>query len=710
MEDFQKDSDVEDVQEKYTLKNILTVENVAEILSDDDRSRLGASCYATYISDHSAFAKREEKIKKHYNLALQISERQNLPFIGASDIVFPLLTKAVINFAGVAYPTIVKDDIIVKIKILGGDEGEDEIPNPIDGQPIVDDGGKPILRGRGVKAARGERVEQAMNNQLLCKIHNWENDTDRMMHILPVVGTVFRKIFYDFNDQEIKSELVLPQFLIVDQDANSLEEANRITQLIQLYPYQINEMIRSGLFIDFNYGQSKEALNESYGNYDDHNIDTYQNQKDKPHLFIEQHCRLDLDNDGYSEPYIVWVHKDSQTLCRIIPRFKAEDIIMNGKEVRRIKPEHYFVKYSFIPNPESPIYDLGYGDLFEHLNFSINASINQLMDAGHRNVLGGGFIGKNLRLKGGATLFKGGEWKIVDASGQDINSSLVPLPMPEPSPVMFQMQQYLIDQAEQLSLVYKMALSEIPTNMPATTMLAMMEQSSAQYKAAIDRIQRSLKKEFERIFALNYKYLSDEEYRLLCYSKDAMVKVDFDPTSYAIVPISNIDSLNNTQKLMKAQILDGYRDDPLMNGIEIRKYVLDAIGIAELNKFIVEPQLPPPPQPTPIDAAQIIVLQEQAKNLAMQTAKLVKEAEIKLQMDVEKARADNMVKHTQAISNIADADAKTSGVQIDQYIAQADLLERAVDRYGTNQTNQEIQQMPQNIPVVENSTAQTTIE
>ncbi len=43
--------------------------------------------------------------------------------------------------------------------------------------------------------------------------------------------------------------------------------------------------------------------------------------EDAPHEFLEQHRYLDLDEDGYSEPYIVMVHKESFAVGRIGAKF-----------------------------------------------------------------------------------------------------------------------------------------------------------------------------------------------------------------------------------------------------------------------------------------------------------------------------------------------------------------------------------------------------
>jgi hypothetical protein len=71
---------------------------------------------------------------------------------------------------------------------------------------------------------------------------------------------------------------------------------------------------------------------------------------EKYYTFLEQHKYLDLDGDGYEEPYIVTVEKDSQRVVRIVARYKEDDIRENAAgKIMRITPCMYFADYKFIP-------------------------------------------------------------------------------------------------------------------------------------------------------------------------------------------------------------------------------------------------------------------------------------------------------------------------------------------------------------------------
>jgi chaperonin GroES len=130
----------------------------------------------------------------------------------------------------------------------------------------------------------------------------------------------------------------------VNNKVRSLDEAPRVTHEIFMYPQDIEERKRIGTFleIDLPDAPSERAT-------------TGRRDCDAPHMFLEQHRYLDLDEDGYKEPYIVTVHKDSCKVVRIVANFDMNKVKDDGKRITRIPKEQYFVKYSFIPTPEGRV-------------------------------------------------------------------------------------------------------------------------------------------------------------------------------------------------------------------------------------------------------------------------------------------------------------------------------------------------------------------
>lgn len=670
-------SDTIPSDDAYIPEHAIGKDNIADMFSDAVLADIGSKVTSEYKTDVTNFLPRKMKMERIYNLLLQVPEIKNYPFDGAANVKYPLLTKACIQFAALAYPAIVKNDEVVKYSIVGKDDGT-PLMDPLSGKPMVNpDTNKPIMHNAGAKARRGERVCELMNYQILEESDNWCSDTDRLLMVIPAVGQCFRKWYYDSTEKKECSRLVLPQHLVVNIDAPTLEGASRISEEFELYPYEIEENINLGLFIKFDYGTSNESLGNNTLEFEVSGA----RDADKPHIFIEQLRRLDLDNDGYAEPYTVIVHKKTSKVCRIIPRFEKDDIEYKitdkGRyEVARIKGWLNIVKYGFLPNPEGSFYDLGYGDLLYPINDAMNTSINQLFDAGHMSVLGGGFLGKGLRLKSGNLRFRPMEWKIVDTVGGKIKDNVVQIPTPQPSPVVMQLVDYLGKAGEDIAALNKMISGELPTNMPATTTMAAVEQSMVPFKAVFKRVYAALKREFKILYDLNSKNLDDKQYSDVLGEPASLA--DFNTKDCQIVPVSDLDMMTNVQRMAKANVIAGFKDDPFFNPTAVRKEILIATGYNDVDQFLV---VPPPQKP---GAAELAAL-AQAKMFDAQTAKITKELgqlDVKQALDIETEMADITQKLSTAELNLAKATAQPHETDLAYVEAATNRMEMQTNGYA----------------------------
>jgi len=322
-----------------------------------------------------------------------------------------------------------------------------------------------------------------MSYQLLEQMEEWEEETDKLLVALPVAGCMFRKTYYCPVKKRNVSEVKFPTDIVVDYYAKSIESANRVSDTYDLYPNDIEERIRSGIFSDFEYAEKSERSGEKTDGAGTTETPPA-SDVDAPHEFIEQHRWWDLDDDGYQEPYIVTVHRATQEVVRIVARYAAEGIEVNEKgRISSIKPIHYITKYGFIPAMDGGFYDIGFGQLLLPANKTINTVINQLLDAGTMSNVQGGFLGKGITLgrgkSAGPLTFELGEWKQVNIPGDDLRKGIVPLPMKEPSMVLFQLLGLMIESGEKLSSVSDAMTGVSPgSNVPATSTLALIEQGS----------------------------------------------------------------------------------------------------------------------------------------------------------------------------------------------------------------------------------------
>jgi len=86
------------------------------------------------------------------------------------------------------------------------------------------------------------------------------------------------------------------------------QKQREFRRLMELYPNEIEEKVRLGVFLDVKLGEAEDAGDDD----------------DAPHTFVEQHCWYDLDEDGYKEPCIVTYHKQTLKVVRIVARDDAD--------------------------------------------------------------------------------------------------------------------------------------------------------------------------------------------------------------------------------------------------------------------------------------------------------------------------------------------------------------------------------------------------
>lgn len=550
--------------------------NIADSLTEDELKKIGKECKAGFEDDLLSRDDWERELDEWTRLAMQVRERKSFPWTNASNIKYPLLSTAAMQFNARAYPSLVPPDG----KLVNGHvNGKD--PD-------------------GSKLDTADDIATYMSYQFMVEMEGWNEDMDRLLMMLPIVGTLFKKTFWDGGKKKICSELVLPKHLIVNNWTKTLEDAERVSEVIHMTQRVLEERKRQGLFLDIDLGAPAP---EAEG---DNDKMTGVVDETTPYHLIEQHCYIDLDKDGYREPYIVTFEKRTGNVLRISARFEADGIHLkdDNKTVEYIDPVAYYTKFTFVPNPDGSFYDIGFGVLLGPLNEAINTHLNQLTDAGTLSNMQSGFIGKGLRLKMGDERFKPGEWKPVASTGSDLKSQIVPLPAKEPSDVLFKLMQALISSGKELASVAEIFVGKMPgQNTPATTTMATIEQGMKVFTAVYKRIYRALDKEFKKVYKLNGVYLEKDTFTALM--NKPLNPEDFQDKNFIVMPAADPAAMSTTEKLIKAQGLMELMQafGPAMNAPEILERILQAQEQPNWQKLI-SPQVlqsgqmpPPPPDP-----------------------------------------------------------------------------------------------------------------
>ena len=617
------------------LSKVFEVANVVELLDKDEVMKIGAKVVRGFETDFDSNYEWMAKAEQWVELAAQVMRQKTYPWPNASNVKYPLLTTAAVNFSARAYPAIVNTPDVVKCRTYGNDAD-------------------------GLKQDRAERISQHMTYQLLEEMSDWEEGQDRLLTTLPIMGTVFKKTYFDPVSGVNRSDLVLPRHLVVNYFTKTLERSPRVTHVFTMDKNDVKVRVNMGLFSD----EDLSSPSDYKGVVDDRVYQTYYAFTDKeelPHLLLEQHTYLDLDDDGYDEPYIVTVDYQSHKVLRIVPRFEYEDIQFSGNMVVQVEPTSYFTKYSFIPNPDGGFYDVGFGLLLGGINGTIDTLINQLIDAGTQSNLQSGFLSRGIRLKGGSWQFKPGEWKVVNSAGDDLSKGIVPLPVREPSGVLLNLLQMLIQAGNTLAQTTDMQLGDTPgQNTANSTYQTALEQGLKVYSGILKRVHRSFKEELRKLYKLNQKYLGEEQY-FQVIDPDAEEQKVIGQSDYLqgdacdIIPASDPTVTSDSQRIQQSQVVMGLLQTGLVNPQAAVKNVLKANKISNIAQLMQVPQQGPD------------IKQQELDFKKQQWADEVRLREMELGVQTAKNESDTLKKRAAAIKDIATAESLEAGNNVGQY-------------------------------------------
>lgn len=602
--------------------------DISTELTENELTKLGEDVVSDWERDRASLSEWVEGVEAALAIACQDKPNpKTYPFENASNVQYPILTVAAQQFAARAYPAIIKGDEAVGVKVLG-DKPQAPEPPPQNADPAIQAEAQrqaqeyvQAMRARMSKEARAKRVKTYLNYRLFYGMPNWEADVDVLLNQIPISGMAFKKVYRDPLLGTI-SEFVNALRLTVPMDTQSLERCPRVTQDFDIYPYEIRAKQRSGVYRDFE-------------------LDCGDNEdREKSRVALEQHRLEDLDGDGVEEPYIVTVDKDSRQVLRIEAAFtrgditamddpQAEDARGTVISIKRWMP---FVEYPFLPDPRGRFYALGFGQMLKPLNEVINTSINELLDAGHAQVAGGGFIASGVRLQGAgqtSTLrWRPGEYKFVNTPAAELKNAIVERTVPQPSTVLFQLLDLVLGAAKDIASVKDVLTGDSPATAPVGTTLALIEQGLQSFTAIYKRIYRSLKAEYQKIYECEARWggqMSAREYVEVLDDPAADFEADFSPKGNDIVPVSDPSVVTKAQALAKAQVIQQFLPLPITNQKAALTRIYEAADIDNPEELF-NAQNGPPPEVVAAAEAKIAVDHSTAEKNQATALKAVAEA------------------------------------------------------------------------------------
>lgn len=634
---------------KLSILDILdSANNVATLLTEEELDNIGSKVIKELEKDEESMEEWLEYADKAIELTNIKRDPKNVPFQNASNIKYPLITTAVTQWTSRALTEFIKNGKVANTRVIGKDPA-------------------------GIKYRKSARVKEYLNWQILERMPSFLDQADKLHSQLAVVGTCFTKTWYDPIIQSCRSEVMPYDSIIINSGLKALEDALRISEYRSMSTNELIEHVRHDLFLELDFN----ALTKDE---EDHEAVL--------HTLIEQHRYLDLDCDGYEEPYVVIVHKSSGKVLRIAPRFRLEDVEhVNDNPsapIRKIWPLQFYSDFHFFPNPDGHcFFSLGFGTLLLDSNESVNTILNQLINAGHLATTQGGLIGKNLRIKKEDLYVEPGEWIVAEsAAGTSIKDELVPFNYKEPSQTLFQLLGMLVEAANSLTSTSEaLAGTADATNVSPNTLMALIQQGLKVYSATYKRICRGKRKELQILYRLLKDHLNEAEYNSVIDPDEKELKemyvngelADFADGSFDVVPMMDASMSTEAESMAREQIgfqanLQFAQVGAVNPRVAARNFHM-ALETPNIDQLIMPEPDPNAPNPQLIQMqAQMEV---QKRQLALQ----------ELEVQIKKAEVDAKIMKMKAdsLKAIADAEAAEAGTQLEVYKHAFERLVKGVE-------------------------------
>lgn len=552
---------------KITFQKILDTENLATLMSDRDLCMIGELCLKEKEEDEDSRQDWKEVTDEAMDIINpNLLAQKTTPWVGSADVKYPLLCQALVNSSSRMLPALIKRDEPIKPRIVGADP-------------------------EGTKALKAENVKTYMTWQLMDDPKSkWKRNFDKSLSQLFLCGTIFRKCCYDEVTGKKYFEMIPYKDIVVNKNITSLCKAPRISQRHIFRQNDIETRIRTGKWVEYNYQKSDGMGEDDDSDETNYNADTY----NKTYSFTEQHRWLDLDNDGYAEPYIVYIDDAMKKAICINRNFDLEDDDYDQEtgEVLELEPNQYYTAYHLIPAFDGSFYSYGFAYLFLHINSVCNSIINMILDSGSLVANGGGFIAKGARNRSGTIRSAMNEWHPLDTTpGTAIKDNIFPFPNNGPPPVLMELLNVLLSSGKELAGMTEVLTGEMPSReLPAQTMMMLVDEVTKPFSAIHGRIYESLKDEFEMLFISNAKSTDNEVYKDVLGLPDADYRNDFDKNIVTVIPGADPNASTQAQQQTKLAVLASI---PGVNQYEVSKEQVKSLGY-DTERFIPAPQEPSP--------------------------------------------------------------------------------------------------------------------
>lgn len=505
-------------------------DNLAEFLLEEDYlTGLGSELCELIEADKEARKDRDKQYAEGIKrTGLDAKKHVGADFDGASSVTHPMLAKGCIDFASRAIKELFPSSGPVRTQIVG--------------------------KQTEIKLERAERKKTYMNYQLTAQVPEHRPEFEKMLSQLPLGGSQYKRWWWDEKLGRPRTQAVYIDNMFLPFDQNDFYTTPRLThrEFIGLTEYEAR--IDSGLYRDVDASKQGDTPERSEADKQARDVEGVTDDSSSAYdaaggtrevytVYADLEVPGDPLTGGAAAPYIVHIEEHSDKVVGMYRNWAEAD-------KRRLRL-HWIVEYNFIPWRGA--YAVGLAHLIGSMAVSSTGALNALLDSAHISNFPGGLKLKGGRATGQSIQVNATELQELEAPPgvDDIRKLVMGFPFNGPSAVLYNLLEWLTQQAEIVVSTASEKIADAGANMPMGTALALIEGGSTNFSAIHARLHHSARKELEILHRLDATYLNDQEVvqelgDLVVYRADFQGPLD-------VLPVSDPNIFSEAQRYAQLQ-------------------------------------------------------------------------------------------------------------------------------------------------------------
>lgn len=526
--------------------------NLAEEMDEGELANLASDLLELVDADISSRKDWTETYVKGLEVLGTKYEERTEPWNGACGVYSTVLTEAAIRFQSETITETFPAQGPVKTEIIGA----------------IDK----------LKEQAAQRVQDDMNFKLTEEMPEYRPEHERMLFNLGLAGSAFKKVYFDPGLGRQTSIFVPAEDVIIPYGSSGARMAERVTHVMRKTKNDIKKLQVAGFYRDIDLGEpvmnhtdveKKKAEEQGYSVTDDDRYQVYEIQ-------VDWNLKGYEDEDEVAVPYIVTIDKGTQDVLAIYRNWEQDD--------ENYQKRQHLVQYDYIPGFGA--YGMGLIHIIGGYARAGTSLIRQLVDAGTLSNLPGGLKSRGLRVKGDDTPIAPGEFRDVDVPSGSIKDNIMTLPYKEPSQVLMALLNQITDEGRRLGSIADMKVSDMSSQAPVGTTLALLERQLKIMGAVQARVHNSMKQEFKILKAI-IRDNTPSQYDYEPESGDASAKQE-DYDMVEVIPVSDPNSSTMAQRIMQYQaVIQLAQQAPqIYNLPNLHRQMIEVLGVKNADKLV----------------------------------------------------------------------------------------------------------------------------